>query len=443
MHFDRSLAIGRRRKRLRLLGRNRGVPRDHRRRHAAQGFNRQGQRSYVEQEQVLHFALEHAALYRRTHRDDFIRIDALVPFFAEQLFHELLDARHARLSANQNDFIDLRGVQTGILHALFAGADRLLNDVFNHAFQLGSGQLLDQVLGTGRVGRDERQIDFGLHRGRELDLGALGCVAQTLQRHLVALATQVEAFVLLEFIDKPVHDALVEVVAAEVRVTIGGFDFDHTFSDFEDRNVERSAAEIVHGDGLVFTLVETVGERCRRRFVDDALHFETGNLAGIFGRLPLRVIEVRRHRDDGFGDFFTDIVFRGLLQLLQNQRRNLRWGVLLPLREHCDVIALPDDLIRDHLDFFCDFVVTAAHEPLDRVHRVFRISNGLPLGHLAHQTLPGLGKADYGRRSPPSFFIGDDLGLATFHDSYARIGGAQVNSNNLTHKLLLLNFISL
>ena len=101
-----------------------------------------------------------------------------------------------------------------------------------------------------------------------------------------------------------------------------------------------------------FVFVETVGERRCRRLVDDALHFEAGNLSGIFGRLALRVVEVRRNGDDGFGHFLAEIVFRRLLQLLQNHRRDLRRRVLLALRQNGDVVARLHDLVGHHLHFF-------------------------------------------------------------------------------------------
>ena len=279
VHFNRSLTVGRGRKRFRLLSRNRSVARNHRRSHAAQRLDRQSQRSHVQQQQVFHFALQHAALDGRADGHHFIRIHALVAFLAEQILYQLLNARHARLAADQHHFVDLAGIDARIFHALLARTHRALHDVFDHRFQLGPGQLLDQVLGAGGIRRDERQIDLGLHRGREFDLGPLRRVTQTLQRHLVALAAQVEAFIFLELVDQPVHDALVDVVAAQVRVAVGGLHFDHAFADFKNRNIERAAAEVVDRDGLVLLLVEPVGQRRRRRLVDDALHFEAGDLA--------------------------------------------------------------------------------------------------------------------------------------------------------------------
>ena len=107
---------------------------------------------------------------------------------------------------------------------------------------------------------------------------------------------EIDAFLLLELRDDPVDDALVEVVAAEVRVAVGRLDLDDAFADFEDRDVEGAAAEVVDGDRLVLLLVEPVGQRRRRRLVDDAHHFEAGDLPGVLGGLALRVVEVGRAR---------------------------------------------------------------------------------------------------------------------------------------------------
>ena len=145
---------------------------------------------------------------------------------------------------------------------------------------LARDQLHRQVLRAGRVGGDERQVDLGLHHRRELHLRLLRRLAQPLQRH--AVLAEIDAVALLELVDDPLDDALVEVVAAQVRVAVGRLDLDDALADFEDRDVERAAAEVVDRDGLVLLLVEAVGQRRRGRLVDDAHHFEAGDA----GRLP-------------------------------------------------------------------------------------------------------------------------------------------------------------
>ena len=52
-------------------------------------------------------------------------------------------------------------------------------------------------------------------------------------------------------------------------------------------NIERAAAEVVHGDGFVVLLVEAVSQSRRRRLVDDAQDFQAGNFARLLGGLAL------------------------------------------------------------------------------------------------------------------------------------------------------------
>jgi hypothetical protein len=323
---------------------------------------------------------------------------------------------------------------TRVLHALLARLDGAANDVRHHRFEFRTAELLDEVLRTGRVGRDERQIDFGLLRRGQLDFGAFRSVTKTLQSHLIALGVEVEAFVFLEFFDEPIDDALVDVVAAQVRVAVGSLHFDDAFTDFQNGNVEGAAAEVVDRDDFVFLLVETVGESRRRGFVDDALHVETGDLAGVFRGDALGVVEVRRNGDDRFGDLLAEEVFRRELQLSENHRGDLRRSVFLAVRENGNAVTVLDDFIGDHLHFFADFVEAAPHEALDGINRVFRIGDCLPLGHLANEAFTGLGYADDRRSSPRAFLVGDDLRLATLHNRDHGVRGAQVNTDNLTHE---------
>jgi hypothetical protein len=142
---------------------------------------------------------------------------------------------------------------------------------------------------------------------------------------------QVDAVLLLELADDPVDDALVDVVAAQVRVAVGGLHFHHALAHFQDRDVEGAAAEVVDRDGLVLLLVQAVGQRGRRGLVDDAHHFEAGDLAGVLGGLALRVVEVRRHRDHRLGDLLAQVGLGRFLQLGEDHGRDLGRRILLAL----------------------------------------------------------------------------------------------------------------
>ena len=217
----------------------------------------------------------------------------------------------------------------------------------------------------------------------------------------------------------PILNALVEVVAAEVRVAVGGLDLDHAFADFEDRDVEGPAAEVVDGDDLVLLLVHTVGQGRGRRLVDDPFDLEAGDLTGVLGGLALAVVEVGRNGDDRPLDLFPEVVLGGLFQLLEDERRDLGRGVQLAVRLDADVAVLGlGHLERDLLDLLADFAVSPAHESLDRVDGIFRVGHPLSFRDLADQDLAFGRKSDDGRGRPAAFLIRDDGRFLAFLDSH-------------------------
>jgi hypothetical protein len=90
---------------------------------------------------------------------------------------------------------------------------------------------------------------------------------------------------------------MVEVVAAERRVAVRREHFEHAARELEDRDVERAAAEIVDRVRALGAVVEAVSDGRGRRLVEKTQHLEARELRGVLRRLPLRVVEVGRHRD--------------------------------------------------------------------------------------------------------------------------------------------------
>ena len=195
------------------------------------------------------------------------------------------------------------------------------------ASNLARVSLSARCFGPARVGGDVGQVDLGLHRRGELDLGLLGRLLQALQRELVL--GQVDALLLLELAGQVLDQAHVEVFAAEEGVAVGRLHLEHAVADLEDRDVEGAAAEVVDGDRAGLLLVEAVGERRGGRLVDDAQHFEAGDLAGVLGRLALGVVEIGGNGDDGLRDRAAEMRLGGLLHLLQDEGGDLRGRILL------------------------------------------------------------------------------------------------------------------
>ena len=321
-----------------LLRRDRRVALDQAGEDATERFDAERQRGHVEEQNVLDVALQNAGLDGGAEGDDFIRVDALVRLLAEQLLDDFLHLRHAAHAADQNDFVDFGRGDAGILEGCLARRDGALDEVVDQAFELGARQLHRQVLRTGGVRRDERQVDFGLLRGRQFDLRLFGSFLEALQSELVVL--QVDALVLLELGCEVFDETHVEVFTAEEGVAVGRLHFEDAVADFENRDIEGAAAKVVDGDGLAVLLVEAVGERRSGRLVDDAQDFKAGDLAGILGCLALRVVEVGGNGDDGLcRPFRRDRILRFPSSSEGSWRRSATGNSpcrgLRPRRRHC------------------------------------------------------------------------------------------------------------
>src|SRR5262245_6340140 len=128
-------------------------------------------------------------------------------------------------------------------------------------------------------------------------LRLLGRFLDALERH--AVLGEVELVLLLKLGAEVRDDRLIEVLAAEVRVAIGRTYFEDRLFELQDRDVERTAPEVVDRDRARPLLVDAVRQGRGGRLVDDALDLEASDAAGVAGGLALAVVEVGRDRDDG------------------------------------------------------------------------------------------------------------------------------------------------
>ena len=75
----------------------------------------------------------------------------------------------------------------------------------------------------------------------------------------------------------------------------------------------------------------------------------------------------------------------------------------------------------------------APHQPLDRRDGVLGVGHRLALGNLAHQRLALAGKGDHRRRGSRTLRIGNDQGLQSLDDCYARVGRAEIDADDSAH----------
>ena len=134
-----------------------------------------------------------------------------------------------------------------------------------------------------------------------------------LQGHRVL--AQVDAVLLLELVGDVVDQHFVEVVAAQVRIAVGADHAEHAVGHFQHRDVERAAAQVEDHDLLVLFPIQAVGQGRGRRLVDDPRDFQPGDLAGVFGGLPLGVVEIGRHGDHGLVHLVAQVASAASLSL--------------------------------------------------------------------------------------------------------------------------------
>jgi hypothetical protein len=147
------------------------------------------------------------------------------------------------------------------------------------------------VFGYSVHGHDVRQVDFRLGGAGKLDFCFLSGFFQALKRH--GILFQVEAFVFFKFFGQPVNDDLVEIVASQVGIAIGGFHLEYAIAQFQDGNVKGTSTQVEDSDLQIGTLfIKSVSQRGCRGLIDDPLDLQSGDLAGFFGGLTLGIAEI-------------------------------------------------------------------------------------------------------------------------------------------------------
>lgn len=380
---------------LRLLGRDSGVAVDQTSEDTTESLDTKGERSDIEEEHVGNLTRENGTLNRGTDGDSLIRVDGLGGVATEDALDGLGNLGHTGHTTDEDDFLDVLGLERGILEGLADGLNSAVNQGTNEALELGTGHLGVDVLGSGRVGSDEWKVDVGLEGRRKLNLGLLGGLTDTLDSH--AVTRQIDTLLLLELLNKVTDKGDIEVLASKVGVTVGRLDLKHTGLNLEDGDIESTSTKIVDGNHAVALLLKTVGKSGGGRLVHDTENVKTGNLTGILGCLSLLVVEVGGDSDDGVLHGLASESLGGLLHFAQNETSDLRRGVLLALSlEPCVTVGVLHDLVRHLLDITLHLSVLelATDKTLGGEESVFGVDDCLTLGSDTDETLTLLGETD-------------------------------------------------
>ena len=417
--FNAGLVVSSSGEDLALLGGDGGVALNDLGANAAQSLNAQAQRGNIQQQQTLNVALQNTALDGSADSNTFIGVDALERLAVQFLLDSVIDSGDTGGATDHQDLSQVRSLQACISQSLADRGHGAVNQISGQFIELCAGQGHIQVLGAVGVSGDERQVDVGGSGAGQLDLCLFSSFLQALCSHLIL--AQVDVVFLLEIFSHPVDDALVEVIAAQVGITIGSQNFSNAIAHLDDGNIERTTAQVVNHDLLVGFLINAVSQRSCGRLVDDTLYVQTSNGTGVLGCLTLAVVEVSGNGDDSLGNGLAQVSFGISLQLCQDHSADLFGGVILAAGVN---------------------LLGSAHLTLDGGDGVFGVGDSLTLCNLAYQTLAGFGKADNRRGGTGTLSVRDNNGLAALHNSYAAVGSTKVNTNNLTHNIKLLSYSS-
>ena len=259
----------------------------------------QGKGGHVGDDHVVDrlVAGDEPGLHGRAQGHDLVRVEAVLRLLAELGHQALDDGRHARGAADEEHLVDVVDFQAGVAQG---AADRQVDPLQD---VLGPGlELLAADHGLGRAGR-EVAVDVGHADGRlglrrEAALGHLALLDEPRdQQRMLQLGPFEDVALRLQHAGRHGRG---EILAAQERVAGRGPHFHRAFEEFHDRHVERAAAQVEDQQDLfLFQFVKAVGDGGRRRLVDDALDLQAGDLPGVDRRLPLVLVEVGRHGDDG------------------------------------------------------------------------------------------------------------------------------------------------
>src|SRR5450830_416247 len=198
-----------------------GVAWNHLLHQATHGFQTQGQRNHVEQQQFATVALvacQGIGLDRGTNGHHLIRIDFSQRLTAKRFGNRFAHARHTGRTTDHHHGSNIFQLNAGITH----GATASLEAAGDHRFD-------QRIKGfTGQLGRPIAVGNFNRGRVSQGFFGGTGSLQQ------MALLARVQVSGQTGTVDDPTGDRVVEVIAAQGRITTGGQHLKDTASQAQD-----------------------------------------------------------------------------------------------------------------------------------------------------------------------------------------------------------------
>ncbi len=222
-------------------------------------------------------------------------------------------------------------------------------------------------------------------------------------------------------------DPMIPVVTAQRRVAVRREHLEDAARELQDRDVERAAAEIVDGVRALRRVVEAVGDRRRRRLVQEPQHGKPREFRGVLGRLPLRVVEIGRHRDDRAGELAREACLGANAQRAQDVRRNFDRAFHAGAGRELHHPRLVDEPVGK-APRIRKIGEATAHHPLHRDDGVMRIARLQGLRRVPDVDRLLAVTDDRGQQRM-AVLVRQHDGNAISHGRHERIGGAEIDAD--------------
>ena len=208
-----------------------------------------------------------------------------------------------------------------------------------------------------------------------------------------------------------------------MSITVGWQYFEHTATELKDRNIECTATEVEYGNlHILMRLVDTVSQSCGSRLVHNTLYFQTGNLAGFFGSLTLRIGEISRNGNNGFRHFLSQIILSGLFHFLQNHCRDFLRSIETSVNIHTrSIVVTLHYFIRYAGYFFLYLIPVLTHETFDWEHCSRRVCDSLTLCRVTHLAFTTVHKRHNRRSGALAFAVCNYYRFVSFEYGNARV----------------------
>mmetsp|Transcript_33377 Transcript_33377/g.45689 ORF Transcript_33377/g.45689 Transcript_33377/m.45689 type:complete len:468 (-) Transcript_33377:106-1509(-) len=418
---------------LRFLGGDKGSTVNQRGHDSANSLNTQSQRGDIKKDNFLSGLIlgKNTSLDSGTISDSFIGVNTTVRFLSvEEIFQELLDLGDTSGSSDQNNFVNLTLRQLGVLQSLLNRLQSLLKEIHVEFLELGTRQSQRQVFTLAEA----LDFDLSLMLLRQSSLGTLRFTSKFLDGFLV-LGT-IHTSLLLELLQKVLHDSLIKIFASKMSITSSRKDFKDTRVNGQNRNIKSTTTKIVNHDVLFLVfLIKSISNRSSGRLVDDSKNVQTGNGTSVLGGLTLSIIEIGRDSDDSSRDLLSKIRLSDFFHLSQNHRRDFLGGenlvVSLDLNSHVGFSVLVEDLEwkKFHVRLNSVIGIITTNQTLDIKESVLGIQSSLVLGSFSDQTF-SIRKGNVRGGDTVSKIIGDNFDTSFLENTDTREGGSQINTNH-------------